>query len=89
MTVFGDFHDQWNHPFTVIKHETRPENFSFLHKRTLFFGLNLVGGKRHDVTLVRIAGSEMNSSTDILRSYVTNSKYLMPFLVCIVGRAID
>lgn len=45
MTVFGRFDEQWNHSFSVQRHETRPENFAFVHKRTLFFGLNIVGGR--------------------------------------------
>jgi hypothetical protein len=47
MEVFGRFDEQWNHRFSIVRHEERPENFSFVHKRTLFFGLNLVGGLLH------------------------------------------
>lgn len=47
MTVFGRFEEQWNLPFSVQRHDSRPENFAFVHKRTLFFGLNLVGGRVH------------------------------------------
>jgi hypothetical protein len=54
MTVFGKFDEQWKHPFNVIRHDTRPENFSFLSKRTLFFGLNLVGGKRLEASQVNV-----------------------------------
>lgn len=43
-TVFGRFDEQWNHAFSLQRHQTRTENFAFVHKRTLFFGLNLVGG---------------------------------------------
>ena len=48
MTVFGKFEEQWDHSFEVTRHEARPENFSFLSKRTLFFGLNIVGGENHN-----------------------------------------
>lgn len=47
MTVFGRFDEQWNHSFSLIRHENRTENFAFVHKRTLFFGFNLVGGLVH------------------------------------------
>jgi hypothetical protein len=47
MKVFGRFDEQWTHSFSIVRHETRTENFSFVHKRTLFFGLNLVGGLLH------------------------------------------
>jgi hypothetical protein len=48
MTVFGKFDEQWDHSFEVSRHKERPENFSFLSKRTLFFGLNIVGGLNHN-----------------------------------------
>lgn len=47
MKVFGRFDEQWDHSFSVVRHEPRTENFYFVHKRTLFFGLNLVGGLLH------------------------------------------
>lgn len=47
MAVFGKFDEQWDHSFLVKRHETRPENFWFVHKRTLFIGLNIVGGLLH------------------------------------------
>lgn len=45
--IFGYFEDQWNHNFNVIRQENRGENFAFVHKNTLFIGLNIVGGKVH------------------------------------------
>jgi len=38
----------WNHDFKVTQLHNRPEIFAFVNKRTLFLGLNLVGGRVHD-----------------------------------------
>mmetsp|Transcript_3497 Transcript_3497/g.7942 ORF Transcript_3497/g.7942 Transcript_3497/m.7942 type:complete len:395 (+) Transcript_3497:42-1226(+) len=45
--TFHDFDKRWNHTIQVYRHPM-PELFYFVHKRTLFFGLNLVGGKMTD-----------------------------------------
>ncbi len=45
--MFGRFDEHWNHSFSLVRHDNRTENFAFVHKRTLFFGLNLVGGRVH------------------------------------------
>jgi predicted nucleic acid-binding Zn ribbon protein len=37
--------NEWNHGFTIVRHNSRPENFYFVHKRTLFLFLNIVGGR--------------------------------------------
>ena len=42
--------NNWNHTLPVVRHVTYPENFYFLHKRTLIVGLNIVGGKVHNAT---------------------------------------
>jgi hypothetical protein len=42
--------DNWNHTFKVVRNVDYPENFYLLHKRTLIFGLNIVGGKVHNAT---------------------------------------
>jgi hypothetical protein len=34
----------WDHPFQIRRQSGRPENFSFVHKGSLFIGLNIVGG---------------------------------------------
>jgi hypothetical protein len=34
----------WNHPFDIVRQPGREDNFSFVHKGTLFIGLNIVGG---------------------------------------------
>ena len=36
--------DAWNHGFTINRLDSRPENFYFVHKKTLFLFLNIVGG---------------------------------------------
>jgi hypothetical protein len=46
-TVFGDFDKHWDHNFQVIRPADRNENFAFVHKNSLFIGLNLVGGRVH------------------------------------------
>lgn len=40
----------WNHNFDVRYQPGRTENFSFIHKKTLFIGLNIVGGDVHNRT---------------------------------------
>mmetsp|Transcript_1706 Transcript_1706/g.3684 ORF Transcript_1706/g.3684 Transcript_1706/m.3684 type:complete len:475 (-) Transcript_1706:409-1833(-) len=44
-SVFAGFHKRWNTPFRVFQDAQRPENFYFVHKRVLYIGLNIVGGK--------------------------------------------
>ena len=48
MQELSNFENYWNHHFVVTRPPERPENFAFVHKRTLFIGLNLVGGRIHD-----------------------------------------
>lgn len=48
MDVFHEFENNWDHDFQVQRHPSRPENFSFLHKKALFIGLNMVGGSVDD-----------------------------------------
>jgi hypothetical protein len=45
---FLEFENNWNHTFEVIRQPDYEENFYFIHKRTLVFGLNIVGGRVHD-----------------------------------------
>jgi hypothetical protein len=40
----------WVPRFSVTRHPTRPENFYFIHKGTMFVGLNIVGGYVHSAT---------------------------------------
>lgn len=48
LSAFADFNEKWNHDLKVIRRESRRENFAFVCNRTLFIGLNLVGGRVHD-----------------------------------------
>lgn len=45
---FMNLEDNWNHTFSVARNLDYQENFYFIHKRTLVFGLNIVGGRVHD-----------------------------------------
>jgi hypothetical protein len=47
---FLEFENNWNHTFSVMRQPDYEENFYFIHKRTLFFGLNIVAGRVHDET---------------------------------------
>jgi hypothetical protein len=49
-THFLNLENNWNHTFPVVRNMAYPENFYFLHKRSLIFGLNIVGGKVHNAT---------------------------------------
>ena len=40
----------WNHTFDLQRQPGRSENFAFVHKRTLFVALNIVGGTVHNNT---------------------------------------
>ena len=47
---FAGYHQKrWRRKFAVKLMPNRSEVFSFVHKQTLFIGLNLVGGKVHDL----------------------------------------
>jgi hypothetical protein len=47
-TAFESSVDRWNPPLVMERMPNRPETFAFIHRRTLFVGLNLVGGQVHD-----------------------------------------
>ena len=47
-TYLSNFEDHWNHTIPVVRHLERPENFYFVMKRSIVFGLNIVGGRVHD-----------------------------------------
>ncbi len=49
-TYFMNFEDNWNHTIPVVHNLDRPENFYFVKKRTIIFGLNIVGGRVHDTS---------------------------------------
>jgi hypothetical protein len=68
----------WTHNFTVFRKDNRPENFYFLHKGTLFIGLNIVGGQVHDRDEWSARLSDLFSWTEqlILEHVVTNRSAL-------------
>eukprot|EP00934_Nitzschia_sp_Nitz4_P005870 Nitzschia sp. Nitz4//scaffold29_size155292//3814//5288//NITZ4_002631-RA/size155292-augustus-gene-0.217-mRNA-1//-1//CDS//3329546367//5860//frame0 len=43
-----NFDNNFNHTFSVVHDQEYPEIFYFVQKRTLIFGLNIVGGRIHD-----------------------------------------
>jgi hypothetical protein len=45
---FIGFENNWNHTFSVMRQPGYEENFYFIKKRTLVFGLNIVSGRVHD-----------------------------------------
>ena len=49
-TNFLNLENNWNHTFPVVRNVDYPENFYFLHKRTLLFGFNIVGGRVRNAT---------------------------------------
>ena len=47
---FVGFEDNWNHTLSIVRQEEYEENFYFIEKRTLFIGINIVGGRVHNQT---------------------------------------
>lgn len=47
---FVGFENNWNHTFSVVRQPGYEENFYFIKKRSLVFGLNIVGGRVHNET---------------------------------------
>ena len=48
---FVDFEQNWSPlPFEVVRHKKQIENFSFMHKKVLYIGLNMVGGIVHNAS---------------------------------------
>ena len=51
MNEFVGFESKyWNHTFNLQRQEGYPDNFAFVHKHSLFIGLNIIGGDTRDVT---------------------------------------
>jgi hypothetical protein len=46
--------NNWNHTLDVIRQPEYEENFYLIRKRTLIFGLNIVGGRVHDANEWRL-----------------------------------
>jgi len=47
---FIGFENNWNHTFSIARQPGYEENFYFIEKRILIFGLNIVGGRVHNAT---------------------------------------
>ena len=47
---FIGFENNWDHDFSIQRQPGYNENFYFVTKRTLIFGLNIVGGRIHNAT---------------------------------------
>lgn len=60
----------WNHSFEIQRQENRPDNFAFVHKGTLFIGLNLVGGDWRDSEWVARLTDQIAWVTLLLDNYV-------------------
>jgi hypothetical protein len=71
MNEFVGFESKyWNHTFDIKRHDGYPDNFAFVHKLTLFIGLNIIGGDTRDVTEweTRLK-AEAIWTTDLIRKY--------------------
>jgi hypothetical protein len=60
----------WNHTFDIQRHEGYPDDFSFVHKDTLFIGLDIIGGETRNVTEweTRLS-AEATWTTELIRAY--------------------
>lgn len=57
-------------PFSVVRLESRPENFAFVYHRVLVVGLNLVGGRVHNSNeWVDRLTDLLNWTTDLLMEH--------------------
>jgi hypothetical protein len=60
----------WNHTFQLQRQEGYPDNFAFVHKFTLFIGLNIIGGETRNATEWETRLSdELTWTTDLIRTY--------------------
>jgi len=58
-TEFLNFETRyWDHSFTIKHQYGHKENFSFIHKETLFIGLNMVGGNFEQFWIKLLLGKE-------------------------------
>lgn len=49
-TFVGYESKHWNHTFAIERQPNREENFAFVHKGSLFMGLNIIGGNVHSAS---------------------------------------
>ena len=60
----------WSHDFDIQRQSGYPNNFAFVHKGTLYVGLNLVGGSVHDSSeWQRRLWDEVEWLKDLVRDY--------------------
>lgn len=75
-TFDGFLEDNWpTHGFNISSRPGRSENVCFLHKRTLFIILNIVGGRVHNRTEWnrRLTGN-FNWTRDLIETHVLNEQ---------------
>lgn len=60
----------WNHTFDLKRQDGYPDNFAFVHKQSLFIGLNIIGGDTRDWSEwdTRLK-AEVAWTTDLIRNY--------------------
>lgn len=63
----------WNHTFDVVRQPGRPYNFAFVHKKTLFIGLNIVGVPVHDAREWEVRLTEQVQWTKELIRYYSST----------------
>jgi hypothetical protein len=69
----------WDHDFTIRRQDAYPDNFAFVHKKTLFVGLNIIGGITRDATEweVRLS-AEAAWTMNMIRDYRQALKQMSP-----------
>ena len=62
----------WNHTFFIRRQDGYPNNFAFTHKKSLFVGLNIIGGLTRDTIEweVRLSAEAM-WTINMIRDYLT------------------
>lgn len=81
----SNFEDNWEHDFQVVRPAERPENFAFVHKKTLFIGLNLVGGKVHNHTewTLRLSG-QARWATGLIKAHTNGVSSVQPVRAIVI-----
>jgi hypothetical protein len=71
MNEFVGFESKyWNHTFDIKRQDGYPDNFAFVHKLTLFIGLNIIGGDTRNATEWETRlHAEALWTTDLIRTY--------------------
>lgn len=66
-----NFDRNWDHSFDVKHQKEYEENFSFIHKETLFIALNIPGGRFENFWTDRLT-TQLNWTKSLVRNFVTN-----------------